>query len=134
MKAKLAIVAAGVFLLLARVPMVAHHSFSAEFDASIPIRLTGTVTQVKWMNPHTYFCIDVKEDASKTVNWRFEMASANSLLRQGWTRSSMRIGDVVTVEGWRAKDGSNFGNAHSVTIGTRRRLFAASSQGIHPKS
>jgi hypothetical protein len=119
-------------MLLACVTIVAHHSFSSEFDASTPLRLTGTVTQIKWMNPHTTFYLDVKDDASTTVNWRFEMGSRNSLMHQGWTRSSMMIGDVVTVEGWRATDGTNFGNARSVTISTRRRLFAASSQGAKP--
>ena len=132
MRTKLAILVAGVLMLLARAPVVAHHSFSAEFDASAPIRLTGAVTQVKWMNPHTYLYLDVKDDAGKTVNWRFEMASWNSLMHQGWTRSSMMIGDVVTVVGWRAKDGANFGNARSMTINTRRRLLAALSPGTKP--
>ena len=132
MKTRLAILAAGVLVLLARAPVIAHHAFSEEFDASAPIRLTGTVTQVKWMNPHASFYLDVKDDASKTVNWRFEMVSWSSLMHQGWTRSSMMIGDVVTVVGWRAKDGTNFGNARSVTINTRRRLLAALSPGTTP--
>ena len=111
----------------------AHVRFSEEFDASAPIRFTGTVTQVKWMNPHASFCLDVKDDAGKTVNWRFEMVSWSSLTHQGWTRSSMMVGDIVTVVGWRAKDGTNFGNARSVTINTRRRLLAALSPGTKPR-
>jgi hypothetical protein len=134
MKTKMAILVAGVFVLLGRVPIVAHHSFSAEFDASAPIRLTGTVTQIKWSNPHTYLYLDVKDGTRNAVNWRFEMAGATSLLHQGLTPSLMRVGDVVIVEGWRAKDGTNFGNARSVRRGASRRLFAGSSQGAQPKT
>ena len=132
MKTRVAILVAGVAVLLAGVPMVAHHSFAAEFDANKPIKLTGSVTKVEWMNPHTYFYIDVKGEDGKVVNWGLEMGSPNGLMRQGWSRNSMKIGDVVTVEGSRAKDGSNIGNARSVTLGDGKRLFAASSQGQTP--
>ena len=132
MRTKLAFAAAGLGLLLASVPAIAHHSFAAEFDAAKPIKLTGAVTKVEWMNPHTYFYIDVKDDGGKVANWGMEMGSPNGLMRQGWTRNSMKIGDVVTVEGSRAKDGSNIGNARSVTLGDGKRLFAASSQGQTP--
>src|SRR2546428_7745946 len=128
MKTRVAILVAGVAVLLAGVPMVAHHSFAAEFDANKPIKLTGSVTKVEWMNPHTYFYIDVKGEDGKVVNWGLEMGSPNGLMRQGWSRNSMKIGDVVTVEGSAAKDGSNIGNARSVTLSTGTRLFAASSQ------
>ena len=132
MKTKLAVFAASAAILLAAVPMVAHHSFAAEFDASKPIKLTGTVTKIEWMNPHAYFYIDVVEDG-KTTNWALEMGSPNGLMRQGWTRNSMKIGDQVTVEGSRAKDGSFVGNARSVTmVATGQRLFAASSQQQTP--
>ena len=131
MKIKLAMFAAGVTVLLAGVPMVAHHSFAAEFDANKPIKVTGTVTKIEWMNPHAYFYIDVKDDAGKVVNWGMEMGSPNGLMRQGWTRNSMKIGDVVTVEGSRAKDGSNIGNARTVML-NGKRMFAASSQGVTP--
>src|SRR5436190_17327468 len=107
MKTKLALGIAAFGLLLAAVPVMAHHSFAAEFDANKPIKLTGSVTKIEWMNPHTYFYIDVKDEASgKTENWGLEMGSPNGLMRQGWTRNSMKIGDMVTVEGSRAKDGS----------------------------
>ena len=131
MKIKLAMLVAGVAVLLAGVPMVAHHSFAAEFDSNKPIKVTGTVTKIEWMNPHAYFYIDVKDDAGKVTNWGMEMGSPNGLMRQGWTRNSMKIGDVVTVEGSRAKDGSAIGNARTVML-NGKRMFAASSQGVTP--
>ena len=131
MKAKLAVFVAGMAMLAAAVPVVAHHSFAAEFDASKPIKLTGTVTKIEWMNPHTYFYIDVTENG-KTENWGMEMGSPNGLMRQGWTRNSMKVGDSVTVEGSRAKDGSNIGNARSVTLTSGQKLFAGSSQNTTP--
>ena len=106
----------------------AHHSFAAEFDANSPIDLTGTVTKVAWANPHTFFYIDVTNDKGEVENWALEMGSPNGLMRRGWTRDSMKIGEVVTVTGSRAKDGSFKGNARSVTLSTGRRLFAGSSQ------
>jgi hypothetical protein len=132
MKAKFAIALAGLGLLLAGVPVVAHHSFAAEFDANKPVKLTGTVTKVEWMNPHTYFYIDVADEHGKVTNWGLEMGSPNGLMRQGWNRNSLKIGDVVTVEGSRAKDGSNIANARTVVLSTGQRLFAASSQGTNP--
>jgi len=106
----------------------AHHSFAAEFDANVPVELTGTVTKVDWANPHTYFHIDVTSPKGEVESWALEMGSPNGLMRRGWTRDSMKVGDVVTVTGWRAKDGSLKGNARSVTLSTGRKLFAGSSQ------
>ena len=126
MRITFAFVVAG--LLAAAVPAVAHHSFAAEFDANKPIKLTGTVTKIEWMNPHAYFYIDVKDESGKVTNWGLEMGSPNGLMRQGWSRNSMKIGDEITVEGSRAKDGSNIGNARSVMMSDGKRLFAASSQ------
>jgi len=92
--------------------------------------MTGAVTKVEWMNPHTWFYIDVKDESGKVTNWAVEMGSPNGLMRAGWTRNSMKVGDVVTVEGSRAKDGSTNANARSVTLAsTGKKLFAASSQG-----
>jgi hypothetical protein len=133
MRSKLAVFAASAAVLLAAVPMIAHHSFAAEFDATKPFKLTGTVTKIEWMNPHAYFYIDVADEGGKVVNWALEMGSPNGLMRQGWTRNSMKIGDQVTVEGSRAKDGSFVGNARAVTMAsTGQRLFAASSQTTTP--
>ena len=152
MRIKLAVCVAVAGLMLVAVPMRAHHSFAAEFDAQKGVKLTGTVTKIEWMNPHTYFYIDVKEmcegtpaaqgqqtdwkcapvSASNVPNWGLEMGSPNGLMRQGWTRNSMKIGDSVTVEGSRAKDGSNIGNARSVMLTGGQRLFAGSSQTTTP--
>ena len=129
MKTRLAVVTAGALLMLASVPAIAHHSFAAEFDASKPVKLTGTVTKIEWMNPHAYFYIDVKDESGKVTNWGMEMGSPNGLMRQGWSRNSLKVGDVVTVEGSRAKDGSNTANARAVSLASGQRLFAASSQG-----
>jgi hypothetical protein len=130
MKIRLAVIVAGLGLLLSAGPALAHHAFAAEYDAKKPIKLTGTVTKLEWLNPHTWFYIDVKDDNGKVTNWGFEMGSPNILLRAGWTRNSMNPGDVVTVEGSRAKDGSNNANVKVVTLAsTGQRLFAASSQG-----
>ncbi len=111
-------------------PALAHHAFAATFDAKQPIKLTGTVTKVEWQNPHTWFYIDVKDQTGKTVNWGMEMGSPNLLIRSGWNRDSMKVGDVVTIEGFRAKDGTNNGNAQVVILtNTGQRLFAGSSAG-----
>ena len=113
---------------LAAQPLAAHHSFAAEFDANSPIELTGTVTKVEWANPHTFFYIDVTNAKGEVENWALEMGSPNGLMRRGWTRDSMKIGDVVMVTGSRAKNGSTLGNARTVTLSTGKQLFAGSSQ------
>jgi hypothetical protein len=130
MGSRLTAVVAGLGLLVFAGPTFAHHAFSAEFDAKQPIKLTGTVTKLEWQNPHTWFYIDVKDDTGKITNWGLEMGSPNLLIRSGWSRNSMKMGDVVTVEGYRSKDGSNIANAWVVTLtNTGQRLFAGSSQG-----
>lgn len=133
MKIKLAVVLVGVAVLLAVRPVVAHHAFAAEFDAGKPVKLTGAVTKIEWTNPHTWFYLDVTDETGKIVNWGFEMGSPNGLMRSGWTRKSMNVGDVVTVEASRARDGSNHANARVVILkSTGQSLFAASSQGQQP--
>ena len=120
-------------LLMTAVPVVAHHSFAAEYDAAKPIKLTGTVTKIEWTNPHCFFYIDVKDASGKVDNWALELGNPNALLRNGWTPKSVKIGDEVSVEGTRAKDGSLLGNARSmILMSTGQRLFAGSSQTATP--
>jgi hypothetical protein len=106
---------------------VAHHAFAAEFDSNKPLNLTGTVTKLEWMNPHARFYMDVKDAAGRVVNWDFELGSPNNLMRQGWTRNSLKQGDVIVVTGFAAKNAPNVGNARTVTMANGKRVFAGSS-------
>ena len=110
------------------VQVIAHHSFAAEFDADSPIELTGIVTSVKWANPHTFFYIDVETENGDWENWALELGSPNGLMRRGWTRNSLKIGDTVSVTGSRARDGSLKGNARSVVLASGRQLFNATNR------
>lgn len=117
--------------LVVSVPVVAHHSFAAQYDSAQPVKLQGAVTKIEWNNPHVYFYIDVKEaETGRIANWAFEMGAPAVIQRNGWTRNTMKIGDMVVVEGSRAKNGANHGNARTVTMAsTGKRLGAGSSEG-----
>ena len=114
-------------------PVLAHHSFAAEYDANRPVTLKGVVTRVEWTNPHARFYVDVKDEkGALIINWNLELASPNVLTRSGWTRKSLNVGDEITVQGSLAKDGSHMANARVVTLADGRRVFAGSSGGDAP--
>jgi hypothetical protein len=107
------------------VPAAAHHSFSAIFDASKPVTVTGTVTRVEWMNPHTWIYLDAKADGGAAEAWAFELGSPNRLMRYGWSQDSLRAGTKVTITGSRARDGSLKAAATDVTLPDGKQLFGA---------
>jgi hypothetical protein len=123
------IVAVG--LLVVAVPLMAHHSFSSEYDASKPVTLEGLVTKVEWQNPHVYFYINVKDASGKVTNWALEMGAPSGLQRQGWTRNTLQVGDQVKVEGSLARNGTPLANARNV-FKNGKKMGAASSEGVTP--
>ena len=118
---------AGLGLSLLASLATAHHAFSAQFDVENPLKLNGTVTKVEWRNPHAWFYIDVEDNDGNVANWGLELASPNLLMRKGWTRSSMKVGDAVTVEGFHSRDGSNTGNARVVTLDATGKTLSIGS-------
>jgi hypothetical protein len=120
---------AAALVLLLMPPVLAHHSFEAEFDRARPVTLTGSVTRVEWGNPHIWVFLDVKDASGAVANWGVEGGAPNALFRNGWRRDSLKVGDVVTVEGSRARDGSLRANAARVTLPDGRTVFAGSSGG-----
>lgn len=119
------LVAVGLFAAAASV--VAHHSFTAEFDATKPVKLRGTLTKMEWINPHGWIYIDVKGEDGKIVNWGIEAGAPNGLLRRGLRRTDFPIGIEVVIEGYRAKDGTAKANGHEVTFADGRNFFLGSS-------
>jgi hypothetical protein len=123
----------GIGLTIVLRQAAAHHSFAAEFDAAKPFELTGAVTKVVWANPHAWLYFDVVDaETQKVTNWAVELNSPNALLRAGWKRDTLKAGDVITVEGSLAKDGSPTGNARSVVTAEGRKLFSGSSETETP--
>ena len=114
-------------LVAAALPLAAHHSFAAEYDASKQVTLKGKVTQVEWINPHSWVHIDVAGEDGKVVNWSCETAPPNTLYRQGWRRNSIKEGDEVIIEGFLAKDASHTMTARTVQTPDGKRLLAGSA-------
>jgi hypothetical protein len=121
--------AAAAVLIVAAVPVDAHHSFAAQYDRAKPITLTGVVTKLEWINPHGRIFIDVTDASGKVVNWEIELGAPAILMRNGWKRTDVPVAGTVTVVGYLAKDGSNLANASSVTLAGGKRVFAGSSAG-----
>ncbi len=124
MKNKVAILFAAIVLLAIAVPAIAHHAFAAEYDADQPVKLKGKVTKFEWTNPHARFYIDVVDEKGVVSNWNLELASPNVLRRNGWTSKILQIGEEITVEGSRARDGSKMANARVVTLANGQRVFS----------
>jgi hypothetical protein len=122
-------VMAALGLVVSTAPVRAHHSFAAEYDSAKPITLKGVVSRIEWTNPHARFYVDVKDENGSLATWNLELASPNVLVRNGWTRKSLNIGDEITVQGSMAKDGTKMANARVVTLASGKRVFAGSPGG-----
>jgi len=131
MKATLAV---AVAVLAGSAGVSAHHSFAAEFDAQKPIRLVGTITKVQWTNPHSFFYIDVKDEAGHVVNWACEGGGPGALSRRGWKRGDLKLGDTLVVDGYLARDGSHLMDARRVTLPDGRSVYGGSAGDGGPGS
>ena len=127
MKAKLLVLPTAILLTIG-IPVSAHHSFAAVFDAEVPVEASGTVSEVEWMNPHAWIYVDVEGEGGEVVNWAFELGSPNGLMRRGWTRKSVQVGDVVSITGYRARDGSHRGNVKTIVLDDGKELTGNSSR------
>lgn len=133
MRIRTAVFGAILGLIVPGIPAVAHHSVGAEFDLAKRITLQGRITKIEWMNPHVYLYLDVNADG-KTANWACETAGPNTLARQGWSQMSLKIGDRVTVVGYRARDGSYVASAREVVLANGRKVFVGSPNDGGPRS
>ena len=132
MRAKIGVLAASLSLLCSGTALVAHHSFSTEYDGTKTFKFTGKVSKVEWTNPHVRFYVDIVDDAGKLVTWNMELASPSALARNGWTSRTLKVGDQVSVEGYAAKVAPNRGNARSVVTADGRSLFAGAADDNAP--
>ena len=130
-KKNLPVLTLGVFLAAAG-QMAAHHAYTAEFDTTKPVKLTGVVTKVEWANPHIWVYLDVKEDGGKVTNWGFSGSPPGMLQRRGITKNKLKIGDVLTIAGHRAKDGSNNASGNVITFGDGRDALLGQDQALNP--
>ena len=121
------VICVGVIVLLALAPLRAHHAFSAEFDDKKPVTLKGTVTQMEWINPHSWIHIDVKRPGGKVEQWMIEAGAPNALIRRGFTKASLPAGSEILVEGFQAKDGQLRANGRDITFADGKKLFLGSS-------
>jgi len=135
MQLRQSISAAVIVLAAVAAPLAAHHSFAAEYDGTKQVTMSGKVTKVEWMNPHAFFYLDVKDEKTGQItNWAFELNSPNYLMRSGWTKSSLKVDDIVTVEGAMSRDGNKQVNASTVKLtATGKTLFAGSSDPNAPR-
>jgi hypothetical protein len=127
MRMKLLLLIIGASLFVGTGRLLAHHAFSAEFDANKPMKLKGTVTKMEWVNPHAWIHLEVKAPDGKVVEWLIEGAAPNAMIRRGFTKDSLPAGTEIIVEGFQAKDGSNTGNGRNLTFADGRTLFIGSS-------
>ena len=127
MRTKLAVAVAGICFMVANVQVVAHHAFSAEFDANRPVHLEGTVVKMEWINPHAWVHVEVTEDDGDKVVWMVEGGTPNTLFRRGFSKSSLAPGAEIVVDGYQAKDGSNRMNGRDLTLSDGQQLFMGSS-------
>lgn len=127
MQMKSTMLGVGFGLWLTVMPVAAHHAFTAEFDSNQPISLSGTVTKIEWVNPHSWLHVDVKGRDGETVNWAFELGAPNALFRRGWRKDSIQTGVEVQVTGYRAKNGKAVANGRTIKLPGGQELFAGSS-------
>src|SRR5882762_1495659 len=132
MRRKLAVMVAGIGLLLSVEPVFAHHSFAAEFDAKRPVKLRGTITRMEWINPHAWIHIDVKGPDGNVVNWMIEAGTPNTLFRRGFTKDSLVPGMEILVDGYVSKDGLKGGNGRGCHVPGGAKVFSGLARPGRP--